>query len=294
MPERLARRVALIGWDAADWKIIHPLLDAGLMPNLRRMVERGAMGNIATLDPPMSPLLWTSIATGKTADLHGIHGFAEPDPVTGGIRPVTSTSRKVKALWNILNQSGLRSLVVNWFASHPAEPIDGVIVSNAFAVTAGASLPAGTIHPPSLAAELAELRVEPRDLTGDDLLPFIPALNMIDQKTDHRPAMLAKILAENISVQNAATWLMEREPWDFAAVFFDLPDHAGHAFMRYHAPRMDNVTESDFEAYRHVVNGAYCFQDAMLGRMVALAGPDTVFMLVSDHGFHSDHRLAAA
>ena len=46
------------------------------------------MGNIATLDPPMSPLLWTSIATGKTADLHGIHGFAEPDPATGGRLPM--------------------------------------------------------------------------------------------------------------------------------------------------------------------------------------------------------------
>ena len=39
MSVRLARRVALIGWDAADWKLIHPLLDAGFMPNLRRLIE---------------------------------------------------------------------------------------------------------------------------------------------------------------------------------------------------------------------------------------------------------------
>jgi hypothetical protein len=299
MPQPSARRVALIGWDAADWKIIHPLLDAGLMPNLRKLVERGAMGNIATLDPPMSPLLWTSIATGKTADLHGIHGFAEPDPATGGVRPITSTSRTAKALWNILSQSGLRSLVVNWFASHPAEPIEGAIVSNAFAITGGpagssAPLPAGTIHPASLASALSELRVLPADLTGDDLLPFIPALAEIDQKADRRPLALAAILAQNISVQGAAIWLMEREPWDFLAVYFDMLDHAGHAFMAYRAPRMENVTEKDFELYRNVVNGAYCFQDAMLGRMVALAGPDTVFMVVSDHGFHSDHLRGGA
>ena len=289
-------RVVLIGWDAADWKIIHPLLDAGSMPNLRKLVERGAMGNIATLDPPMSPLLWTSIATGKTADLHGIHGFAEPDPVTGGIRPSTSTSRKVKALWNILSQSGRRSLVVNWFASHPAEPIEGAVVSNAFAFSGGSQtqLPAGAIHPASLAAELAELRVHPGDLTGDDLLPFLPRLAEIDQKTDRRPMMLAKILAENISVQAAATWLMERELWDFLTVFFDLPDHASHAFMPYHPPRMAHVSEKDFELYRDVVNGAYCFADAMLGRMVDLAGPDATFMVVSDHGFQSDHRRGAA
>ncbi|HWC96000.1 MAG TPA: alkaline phosphatase family protein, partial [Candidatus Sulfopaludibacter sp.] len=291
MPERLARRIALIGWDAADWKIIHPLLDAGSMPNLRKLVECGAMGNMATLDPPMSPLLWTSIATGKTADLHGVHGFAEPDPVTGGIRPSTSTSRKVKALWNILSQTGLRSLVVNWFASHPAEPVEGAIVSNAFTYSGGplAPLPSGAIHPASLASELGELRVHPGDLTGDDLLPFIPRLAEIDQKADRRPMALAKILAENITVQAAATWLMERQTWDFLAVFFDLHDHASHAFMPYHPPRMENVTERDFELYRNVVNGAYCFADAMLGRMVDLAGPETAFLVVSDHGFQSDH-----
>src|SRR5580704_11517614 len=187
MGERLARRVALIGWDAADWRIIHSLLDAGLMPNLRKLVERGAMGNIATLDPPMSPLLWTSIATGKTADLHGIHGFAEPDPVTGGIRPITSTSRKVKALWNILSQSGLRSLVVNWFASHPAEPICGAYVADSYRTAtapygAGWELTPDSVHPPGLAGTLADLRVHPGDLTGDDLLPFIPELARIDQK----------------------------------------------------------------------------------------------------------------
>src|SRR5690606_22342552 len=77
VPERLARKVLLIGWDAADWKVINPLMDAGLMPALQRLVERGVMGNIATLDPPFSPMLWTSIATGHTADRHGILNFIQ-------------------------------------------------------------------------------------------------------------------------------------------------------------------------------------------------------------------------
>ncbi len=42
------------------------------------------------------------MATGKLADKHGIHGFIEPDPVNGGARPYTSTSRKCKALWNTI------------------------------------------------------------------------------------------------------------------------------------------------------------------------------------------------
>jgi predicted AlkP superfamily phosphohydrolase/phosphomutase len=94
MPATPPRKVLLIGWDAADWKVIHPLLDAGKMPNLERFLEQGVMGNIATLQPALSPMLWTSIATGKRPYKHGVHGFSEPDPVTGAIRPVTNLSRK--------------------------------------------------------------------------------------------------------------------------------------------------------------------------------------------------------
>lgn len=99
MSEALAKKVLLIGWDAADWTIITPLLDPGLMPTLDDFVNHGVMGNIATLQPILSPMLWNSIATGKRPDKHGILGFMEPDPQTGGVRPVTSTSRKVKAIW---------------------------------------------------------------------------------------------------------------------------------------------------------------------------------------------------
>ena len=88
MSKRLTRKVLLIGRDAADWKMIHPLLDAGQMPALQRLIERGVMGNLATLDPPLSPMLWTSIATGMTADRHGILNFTQPREDGQGIRPV--------------------------------------------------------------------------------------------------------------------------------------------------------------------------------------------------------------
>ena len=80
---RLAKRVLLIGWDAADWKVAAPLVDAGKMPNLEKLINSGVMGNLATLYPVLSPMLWTSIATGKRAYKHGVHGFAEPDPAAG-------------------------------------------------------------------------------------------------------------------------------------------------------------------------------------------------------------------
>src|SRR5512143_3435710 len=90
-------KVLLIGWDAADWKIIHDLVDAGKMPNMAKFIEEGTIGNLATLYPELSPMLWTSIATGKRPFKHGILGFTEPDPHGAGIRPITNIARRTKA-----------------------------------------------------------------------------------------------------------------------------------------------------------------------------------------------------
>ena len=90
------RKVLLIGWDAADWEHITPLLEEGLMPTLDALINRGVMGNLATLQPILSPMLWNSVATGKLADKHGIHGFIEPDPVNGARGPIQAHRANAK------------------------------------------------------------------------------------------------------------------------------------------------------------------------------------------------------
>ncbi len=131
------RRLLLVGWDAADWQVIHPLLDAGRMPNLRRLVEGGVMGSLHSLQPMLSPILWTSIATGKRAYDHGVRGFIEPLPDRSGVRPVGTRTRRCKALWNLVSQAGRSSVVCAWQASDPAEPVRGAMVSESFCRAAG-------------------------------------------------------------------------------------------------------------------------------------------------------------
>jgi len=183
------KRVLLVGWDAADWKVIHPLIDRGLMPHTARLIENGCMANLATLSPAFSPMLWTSIATGKRPYKHGILGFSEPTPDRTAVRPITNLSRKTKAVWNILNQSGKRCNVVGWWPSHPAEPIDGVMVSNHYYQFTGPReqgwpMRAGLVHPPRLVETLADLRVHPEDVGPAEVLPFIPEGPSIDQEKD--------------------------------------------------------------------------------------------------------------
>ncbi len=289
-------KVLLIGWDGADWLHIRPLLDQGLMPNLQRMISGGVMGNIATLKPILSPMLWNSVATGKLADEHGILGFSEPDPTGGGAQPCASTSRKVKAIWNILSQEGLESNIVNWWASHPAEPIRGAVVSNSFAHAPfnprqGWKNMRGLVHPPELLEQIGDLRLHVTEVTDQEILPFIPLAAKVNQEKDRALETFAKQFAQCVSIQTAGTWLMEHRSWDFTALYFEGIDHFCHGFMHYAPPRMPHINKEQYEIYKDVIAGAYQFHDMMLGRQLALAGADAYVILCSDHGFLSGaHR----
>ncbi|RYD36393.1 MAG: tetratricopeptide repeat protein, partial [Verrucomicrobiaceae bacterium] len=208
--------------------------------------------------------------------------------------------RQCRTLWEILGERGLRSHVVSWFATHGERGLDGKMVSNMFPHMKwehGDKTPAdwpppmpGTYWPENLGEEMNHLRVSPSEITGDILRAFVPDGGQVDQEKDRRLHLLAEKLAEAYSVQSAATYLMETDPeWDFMAVYFRAMDEISHLFMPYHPPRMEGVPEADFEMYKHVVTGAYRAHDMMLQRLIHLAGPDAAIMLVSDHGFHSDH-----
>ena len=289
-------RLLFVGWDAADWKIIDPLLKRGEMPNLARVLDRGVRGNLATIYPPLSPMVWTTIATGKRPPKHGVHGFTEPTDDGLGLRPITNLGRTTKAFWNILNQNGKRSIVVGWWPSHPAEPIRGVMLSNHFPFERGDKpdrpLQPGTVSPAALAERLGDLRMHPTDIAASVIGHFVPDWRKIDQEKDKSLHDLAGIIAETTSVHAAATELLEREPWDLAAVYYTGIDHFSHRFMRYHARKVRRRHDgADPALFRDLVRNAYRYHDAMLGRLLVLAGPETAVMIISDHGFHSDRML---
>ena len=284
----------LIGWDAADWKVINPMLDAGLMPNLARMVNQGTIGNLATMDPAYSPMLWTSIATGKHAYKHGIHGFLEPTKDGKSIKPVLSTSRKVKAIWEILSEQDFKTHVVGWWPSHPAEPMNGISISNFYQKASKNPLDknevmAGCIHPAKYHERFQNLKMNAEDMTGQHILPFIPKADKIDQSKDRGVHIVANETAQAASIQAAFTNIVRNEEWDFTAVYFDTIDHYCHGFMKYHPPKQNHIPQYAFDLYKDVVTAGYRFHDMMLGRLLDLIDEGTNVMLISDHGFQPDH-----
>ena len=147
----------------------------------------------------------------------------------------------------------------------------------------------GTVHPKSMEEVLKGLRVHPAEFTMAHILPFIPNAEKIDQEKDRRMASVAKILADASTIQSAATYIMRNTEWDFMAVYYDSIDHFCHGFMKFHPPQQKGIPDELYENYKDVVNGGYRFHDMMLERLLELAGKDTTVILMSDHGFHSDH-----
>jgi predicted AlkP superfamily phosphohydrolase/phosphomutase/tetratricopeptide (TPR) repeat protein len=287
-----SKNVLLLGWDAADWKIINRLIDNGEMPALKSLIENGVMGNISTLNPPLSPMLWTSIATGKYADKHGILGFSEPTPDHSGIRPVSTSSRKVKAIWNILTQNGCKTHVINWWPSYPVEPVNGIYVSDMFPKAGTTNikkwkLPDGAVHPADLQNVFSHFRVHPLELTTNQIAPFIPLIETKTVGLSKKIITINRLIAEAASIQAAATLALDQEEWDFAAIYWCTIDHFCHGFMNYTPPQMKGIKDEDYELYKHAVDGAYRLMDMMLANLMELAGEDCTIIITSDHGFQS-------
>ncbi len=295
------KKILVIGWDGADWKAIHPLIDKGLMPHTEKLINEGVIGNLATLDPPLSPMLWTSIATGKRPYKHGILGFTEPKPDNSGIQPVLNTSRKCKAIWNILMQEQYKVHTIGWWPSHPAEPINGIAISNFYQkayvpkdISSFDSWPmmSAVVHPKKMHPLFAALRVHPYELTENHLQPFMPEGHLIDQKDPKfqgRINSLRKTIADCSSIHSAASYILENEEWDFLGVYYDGIDHFGHGFMRYHPPHRPHIDKEMYQAFSNVVNAGYRFHDLMLGHLLSHTDENTTVIILSDHGFHPDH-----
>lgn len=292
-------RVLLIGVDALDWKILEPLRAQGLLPVIDRLIRGGSRADLTTLTPMLSPLIWTSMATGVGPERHGILDFLMTDPVTGARVPVTSRLRKVPAFWNVATQFGRTTDVVAWLATWPAETVRGRIVTDRFgflAYAAGASSGAPTadmVFPPELLERARSLTLPPAGVEYEDIDRF---LNVT--REEFEAARQGGFQRGNLINNLLLTWataetyrrigvsLLEDRP-DLSAVYFEYIDAVCHLFMPYAAPRQPHVTESEFRRYGDAVRAACIDMDRMIGTLVEAAGDSTVILVASDHGFLS-------
>ncbi len=294
----VSRNVLWLAVDSFDWDVIHPLLEQGRMPNLKRLVDGGAWGNLQAVAPLLSPVLWTSVATGKRPEKHGIVDFVASDPATGAVLPVTSTLRKTRAFWNILGDAGVSVGVIAWWASFPAEPVHGFMATDRIAYQlfkgriqdAPEDDPLKT-HPADLYRQIAPLIRPPAEIPDAevsrflDLVRFAPRFSADDlsRVNDFRTVLAATHTYADIGMK-----LFRERPTDVRVLYFEGPDTTSHLFMPFVPPRAEGVPAEQVEMFGRVVPEFYAYQDEWIGRFVdAFADEETTILVSSDHGFRS-------
>ncbi len=285
----------LVGVDGGEWQVIDQMIADGELPNFAKIKNEGAWGHLINNGMEVSPVVWTTFATGHFARQHGVLDHVFPFDGEGARRPVTSELRRVPALWNVATHYGLRSIVVGYFVTHPAEPIDGVMVSSQAPILA----------PDSLYPEDA---LDVQSHYYSDLLN--PALNnhiwapyfgwdydraqaddpespyQVAAATVRERALDARVVRDEF-LRRAVAELSE-QPSDLFIAYYRIPDFMSHSLWRYYDTEAfaDNPpSEEELEWFGESVPQSYRFVDQALGELMEFWDGKANIVIVSDHGF---------
>jgi len=279
------RRVVLVGLDGADWNVIHPLMEKGQLPVLASLVEQGASGPLKSMEPMISPALWTTVVTGVSPERHGIRDFVFKEHGNDAQPIVNSTIRERLALWNILSGLGISVGMLDWYATWPAEPVNGFIISDRLR-TMGPEAD-GVTYPS------AEVLGDAIRFDGDLPAGRFPALDRLVAGFDTLPKDLHKALQEDIYRLTLSRNLYREHRPDFFAFYFKGLDAVGHFFWKYHDPDAEvygEVDEREVDALGSIISDYYRLCDELLGAFLEEVADDTTVLIVSDHGFRAFGR----
>ena len=266
------------------------------MPNWKRLSSEGFSAKLVSQLPLLSPILWTTEATGVTPDIHRVLDFQEVDPASGRKVPISGNSRAVPAIWNLASAAGLKVGVVGFWATHPAEEVNGFFVSDHASPILFDRLPLdGSAYPTSLSAGVAQVSGRDGRVGASDLAPFL-AMPSADIAAalgagvgmENPVVALSRILGATRSTQRIARDLYDRNLPNLTSVYFEGTDEVGHVFASYTPPRLvcAAVRDEDVARYERVVETYYGVIDRILGQWMRRAQEDGATLIVtSDHGF---------
>ena len=288
-------RVLVLGLDGMDPQAVDLLMSEGKMPHFAKLRQEGAYGRLLSQEPLLSPIIWTTIATGKGPSEHGIGHFV----ATGGQGediPASSRLRRVKALWNIASEAGKRVATVGWWATWPPEKVHGAVVSDHTAYhflfedgLSGGDPGESKTWPPELAERIAPFLERPMDLGSEDLAPFVDvAPQELDRPFDFGDdlAHFRWALATAQSYRDIGLDLWRRDRPDLAMVYIEGTDSTSHLFGHlFRATGLGGELARQQQRYGRTVEEMYVFADRLLGEFMAALDERTTLVVLSDHGF---------
>lgn len=273
----MRNRVLMIGLDGMTFDVLDPLIAEGHMPNLARLVREGARAPLETIFPPLTAAAWTSAVTGKNPGKHGILEFFLRRPGSFDEMAVNQRLRDSRAIWDLLGDAGIRSIVTNVPCTYPPEPIPGVMISDFLT-------PAGRRDFVSPASVLDEIEAE----FGPYRLHLAGTYRrgQIDAVVDE--------LVDEIEYKTKVNlFLMAREEWGACFTHVWGTDRIQHELWHVVDPEHPRHDPAEAAGYRSRVMDYWARVDESVARMVEAAGPGTNTLLVSDHGFGPLHKYCS-
>jgi predicted AlkP superfamily phosphohydrolase/phosphomutase len=278
------KKVMLLGLDGAAWDVINPMIKEGKLPTLEKLINSGVSGPLRSVRPMYSPLIWTSMLTGKVKEKHGITGFVEQQEKKGEIIPNSRLNRKCLAIWNILSAMNYSVGIVGPWVSWPAESVNGYLLTDRITFK---KLP-DTSFPPEL-QETTGINIE---FLADQAKP--PLLSEIEELLNPEELILRSPVQKNIKQEKiylkqdnlkraAGLYFNEIFQPDFFFLYLRGPDVTSHFFWKYYEPD-ETVPEKEVEAFQDIIPKVYQYQDYVVGQYLEKAGEDTIVIIVSDHG----------
>jgi predicted AlkP superfamily phosphohydrolase/phosphomutase len=263
-------RSVLCGVDGLTFRILHPLIERGDLPNFKKLSREGCEAVLESKFPPLTPPAWTSLSTGLKPARHGVYDFWSYGEERG-YRDVSNTHVQTKrkggkAIWNILSEFGKRVLVINVPVTYPPEAINGIMISGYMTPSSDVDFTYPTNFKEELYRVVPDYQIDiglrqfwgqPR---GKDLL-----IDAILHMTERRIEL--------------TTYLMKEKPWDFCYVVFVGPDRLQHSLW-------EEISALDRRATEY-----FRLLDHGLGLIMEQLGPDDNLFVVSDHGFQGITRV---
>lgn len=255
-------KVLLIGLDGATWTLIRPLADAGILPNFNYFLCRGASGHLLSTVPFYTGPAWTSMVTGVTPAKHGIFGFIRDQNVA------SINSTPVPKIWNVLNDNGITTGMMNIPLTYPVESVDGYMIP-------------GMLTP-----------VEDPVVCPSDALQIIRKENgnyIIDVAVGHEdisdPSIFKRIGGALELRHQAFSLMMRTYQPDFSMVVFEMPDRLQHLFWKYLDPSSPFYTTPQGGQIRKEIIPLFQKLDAFIGEIYEGFYTGHYVLLASDHGF---------
>ncbi|AGB17093.1 hypothetical protein Halru_2512 [Halovivax ruber XH-70] len=240
-------KTVVLGFDALDFRYLDRFADS--LPNFAAMREEGVEAPLESTHPPWTGSAWPSLYTGCDPSHHGVYGFFDIDGYPDEGTVVSRADVGPAAIWDYLSRDDRPSVVMNVPVTHPAGPIEGVLLPGYLASEDDPGHPKGIRD--ELEAELGEpYRIYSRgELSDDPEAKFAGYLELLDLR------------------RRAALALLEREEWELAWIQVQKTDAVFHNF--------------DEEArFREVYEAA----DRLVGDVRDAVGDDVNVLCCSDHG----------